>query len=231
MLKRITCLTLCLACCAAAVQAQSFCSSDGQAAPTALLERFISADCEACWLAPDATTPAHNAQTLVLDWIVPGKEGDDAPLSAAASRDALLRMAALTLPSGPASTHSSAVVAPDVRQLRVAHGLPLADYVGASIEWTPATGGPWTATLLLVQKIPAGTQGTPIARHLVRNMLQTIWSDAPLAPVPQRFFESRPMSLPANLAVERLRVVGWVQDAQGQLVALAQSECQPAETD
>jgi hypothetical protein len=229
MRKRITALTL--ACWALAVQAQSFCSSDGQPTPTALLERFISADCEDCWTSPDDAAPMHNPKTLVLDWIVPGKGGDDAPLSAAASRDALLRVAALALPSGPAPTHSSAVEASDARRLRVAHGLPLADYVGASIEWTPATGGPWTATLLLVQQIPAGTQGTPIERHLVRNMLQITWSDPSPATAMERFFESRPMSLPAGARVAPLRVVGWVQDANDKLVALAQSACQDAEAD
>jgi hypothetical protein len=229
MLKRTVCLTL--ACAAAAAQAQSFCSSDGQPTPTALLERFISADCEACWTSPHDAAPMRNPKTLVLDWIVPGKGGEDAPLSAAASRDALLRVAALALPSGPASTYSSAAVVPDARRLRVAHGLPLADYVGASIEWTPATGGPWTATLLLVQEISAGTQGTPIERHLVRNMLQITWGANSPASTLERYFESRPLSLPASTPLERLSVVGWVQDASDKLVALAQSACQDAEAD
>jgi hypothetical protein len=229
MLKRITFLTLCLACCAA-VQAQSFCSSDGQPLPAALLERFVSADCEACWNSPDDAAPVP-ARTLVLDWIVPGKGGDDAPLSAAASRDALLRLEALALATGSSTAHSAVVMDSNRSRLRVAHGLPLADYVGASIEWTSAGAGPWTGTLLLVQEIPAGTQGTPIARHLVRNMLQIIWSAHPPAPKPERFFDSRPMNLPASTPMEQLRVVGWVQDTTGKLVTLAQSACQAAEAD
>ena len=36
--------------------AQTHCSSDGAPKPVALFERFISADCEACW--GDAATPA-----------------------------------------------------------------------------------------------------------------------------------------------------------------------------
>ncbi len=229
MLNRITFLTLCLACCAA-VQAQSFCSSDGQPLPEALLERFISADCEACWTSPDDDAPVPAPRALVLDWIVPGKGGDDAPLSAAANRDALSRLEALAVPAPPRSlARNTRVAAEGESRLRVAHGLPLADYVGASIEWTSAGAGPWTATLLLVQQIPAGTQGTPIERHLVRNMLQTTWSAD--ASAPQRFFESRPMSLPASTPLERLSVVGWVQDAKGRVVALAQSACQDAEMD
>ncbi|EJE49649.1 hypothetical protein PMI14_05780, partial [Acidovorax sp. CF316] len=62
--------------------AQSSCSSDGVARPAALFERFVSADCESCWA--DKATPAPSAPgTLVLDWIVPGTQGDNAPLSAA----------------------------------------------------------------------------------------------------------------------------------------------------
>jgi hypothetical protein len=230
MLKRIVCLTL--ACCAAAAWAQSFCSSDGQPAPTALLERFISADCEACWTSPHASAQLPSQQALALDWIVPGELGDDAPLSAAASRDALLRLEALALaPPRPSMTQHTASPAAGESRLRVAHGLPLADYVGASIEWTATTADAWTAVLLLVEQIPAGTQATPIERHLVRNMLQTSWNARPSAATPDRYFESRPMSLPAGTRVERLRVVGWVQDASGKVVALAQSACQTSAAD
>ena len=75
--------------------AQTHCSSDGAPKPVALFERFISADCEACW--GDAATPAPSAKAgaVVLDWIVPSAQGDDAPLSAAATNDAALRLQAL----------------------------------------------------------------------------------------------------------------------------------------
>lgn len=75
--------------------AQTHCSSDGAPKPVALFERFISADCEACW--GDAATPAPSAKAgaVVLDWIVPSAAGDDAPLSVAATTDALPRLQAL----------------------------------------------------------------------------------------------------------------------------------------
>jgi hypothetical protein len=73
--------------------AQSACSSDGQTAPTGLMERFISADCADCWAS--AQSPRPGQQTLALDWIVPGSQGEDAPLSAAARRDSLYRLQAL----------------------------------------------------------------------------------------------------------------------------------------
>ena len=66
--------------------AQSACSSDRQAQPQAVLERFINADCETCWR--DAATPVTVRGEIALDWIVPGAKGEDAPLSMAASRDA-----------------------------------------------------------------------------------------------------------------------------------------------
>ena len=53
--------------------AQASCSSDGVPRPTAVFERFISADCEACWA--DPATPAPGPSAVVLDWIVPTARG------------------------------------------------------------------------------------------------------------------------------------------------------------
>ena len=38
--------------------------------------------------------------------------------------------------------------------------------------------------------------------------------------------EMRPVRIPEGAKPERLRLVGWVQDAQGRVVAAAQSLCQ-----
>lgn len=218
--------------------AQSFCASDGEPAPVALVERFISADCEACW--SDVGTPKTTAGQLAIDWIVPSARGDDAPLSAAASRDAPARLQALRR-SAPTQTLTvtspvaGAKGAGKVLPLRVAHGLPVNDYIGTSIEMKPApavaaSGSPWTAWLLLVEAIPAGTQGTPVLRNLVRNSLQSIWGgDKQLSQSEQsRFFEFRPMRIPPGSDTGRLRVVGWVQDAQGRVLTAAESHCKPA---
>jgi hypothetical protein len=213
----------------AGAQAQSFCASDGVPQPVALLERFINADCEACW--SDAKTAAPARGELALDWIVPGSRGDDAPLSAAASRDGLTRLQALGRKT-PAQADASRMKARrDSRTLRVAHGLPYNGYVGTSMELKPATGGPWKAWLLLVETIPAGTEGTPVERNLVRNVLQPAWDSAKSLSKDEqeRLLESRPMSIPEGVKPERLRVVGWVQDASGRVVAAAQSRCPPAE--
>ncbi|NMM79221.1 hypothetical protein B2J89_21530, partial [Acidovorax sp. SRB_24] len=73
--------------------AQAVCSSDGAPQPAALFERFTGAGCEDCWR--DPTTPAPGPRALLLDWIVPGTQGDAAPLSAAALPEAAERLQAL----------------------------------------------------------------------------------------------------------------------------------------
>lgn len=214
---------------AAGAQAQSSCASDGIPQPAALLERFINADCESCW--SDAKTARPGRGELALDWIVPGSRGDDAPLSAAASRDALARLQALGRRRPVQAETSRLKPRPDRRQLRVAHGQPFNDYIGTSIELKPASGGPWKAWLLLVETIPPGVEGTPVERNLVRNAMQAAWDNSkkPLSKEEQeRLMESRPMSIPEGANRERLRVVGWVEDARGQIVAVAQSRCRPA---
>lgn len=207
-------------------RAQSSCSSDGQPGPAALLERFLSADCESCW--SDAKARRAGRNEIAIDWIVPGVKGDDAPLSAAASRDALPRLESLKRPApARAEVALHTVAAAAGRKLRVAHGLPFNGYIGASIELKPGTGGPWNAWLALIETIPAGTEGTPVPRNLVRNVLQVSWeSGRSLSKQEQtRLFESRPMSIPEGANPKRLRVVGWVEDARGRLVGAAQSVC------
>jgi len=214
---------------AAGVQGQSSsCASDGAPQPVALVERFISADCESCW--SDAKTAKPGRGELALDWIVPGSRGDDAPLSAAASRDSLTRLRSLGRKPPAQSETSRHKPRRDGHQLRVAHGLPFRDYIGTSIELQPATGGPWKAWLLLVETIPPGTEGTPVERNLVRNVFQPAWDGArPLSEEEQKLLlESRPMSIPEGARRERLRVVGWVEDARGHIRAIAQSRCAPA---
>ena len=218
--------------------AQSFCASDGQATPVLLMERFINADCETCW--QDPATPKAGEKDAVLDWIVPndaGGKGDDAPMSAVASRDGLTRLEALgkNLPQKTlTSTHTvGAHKALDGAMLRVAHGLPLSGYLGTSIELQPipseAKKQRWTAWLALVETLPEGTEGTPVIRNLVRNAFQVAWNGAqePLKTDQNRFFDARSMSITQGANPDTLHVVGWVEDAKGQVLAAAQSRCLP----
>ncbi|MDB5887125.1 MAG: hypothetical protein JWR74_3296 [Polaromonas sp.] len=210
-------------------QAQSFCASDGQPQPVQLIERFINADCDSCW--SDPATPRPGRQAALLDWIVPGSRGDDAPLSAVATRDALARLEALKA-AVPAtiSTAKHAVQGIKGARLRVAHGLPVADYLGASLELKPvppAARGPLTAWLALVETLPAGTEGSPVERNLVRNVFSQAWEgrNQPAEGAQNRLFESRSMNIAPTAQAARLRVVGWVEDEKGRLLSAAQSRC------
>ena len=218
--------------------AQTHCSSDGAPKPVALFERFISADCEACW--GDAATPAPSAKAgaVVLDWIVPSAAGDDAPLSAAATSDALPRLQALgRKPPSLTDVHVSPVDADAHGRLRVAHGVAFNDYVGVGINFAPSAAkpqrnvaaAPFAFHLLLVEAIAAGTDGTVVPRHVVRNAFEGEWlpaqRQARTPGKPWAWMETRSMRIPEGARAERLHLVGWVQDASGQIVAAAQSVC------
>lgn len=222
--------TALLALSAAPGHAQPVCSSDGQPRPAQLLERFINADCQACWT--DPATPKPGKGTIALDWVTPGSLGDDAALSAVALRDAEWRLQAVgeAVPAA-SSTRQQAVKGLGGSRLRVAHGLAVNDYVGASIELKPVPAAArkqlFTAWLALVETLPPGTEGSPVERNLVRNVLQSPWdgrkqlSKKELA----HFKETRAMAIAAAANPNRLRVIGWVEDEKNQLMAVAQSRC------
>ena len=210
-------------------RAQSFCASDGQPRPVQLMERFINAGCDTCW--SDPATPVAGKNAVALDWVVPGNQGDDAPLSAVATRDALARLEALKK-SVPAKTSTVLHAVKDIKgaRLRVAHGLPVSDYLGASIELkpiSPAAKQPLTAWLALVETLPAGTEGSPVEKNLVRNVLFRIWDGRKqLSKNEQnRLFETRSMNIAPAANPDRLRVIGWVEDEKGQVLTAAQSRC------
>lgn len=216
--------------------AQASCSSDGAPKPVVVFERFISADCEACWSDKKTPAPSATAGAVVLDWIVPGRAADDAPLSAAATNDALVRLQALgRQPPETTDVYVTPVEAPSPSKLRVAHGLPFNDYLGTAIAFTPSRAAQrhntsqnrWSFYLLLVEAVPAGTDGTTVPRHIVRNMLQGSWApqDKPTHGRAHRWMETRSMRIAEGANAERLHMVGWVQDAEGHIVAAAQSVC------
>ncbi|OIQ71127.1 hypothetical protein GALL_472590 [mine drainage metagenome] len=219
---------------APAAWAQSLCESAAGTTPVALVERFISADCAACWSAP--VGPEQAPGTLTLDWIVPGAQGDDAPLSAAARRDALMRLESLKMtPPETAALRRTEVVHDPAKSLRVANGVAVGDYMGAEIELktaeVPASSPELSAWLVLIEKVAAGTQATPVARNLVRNVHLTTWvMHPPLPNEPFSFFhELRPLTIPPGARVSNLRVVGWLQDSAGRVFNAAESLCPPPE--
>ncbi|UUZ75118.1 hypothetical protein LP414_24420 [Polaromonas sp. P1(28)-13] len=233
-MKHLVLLAALFSCAAPGAWAQSFCASDGQPRPVQLMERFINADCDSCWT--DPATPKPGPRAVALDWVTPGSKGDDAPLSTVATRDALARLEALGqgVPAG-SQTRTHAVKGLNKGStLRVAHGLPLANYLGASIELKPipvaAKTQRWTSWLALVETLPVGTEGSPTERNLVRNTLQSTWDGRKqLSKTEQnRFFEARSMSITQGANPNRLRVIGWVEDEKGHVLVAAQSRCQAA---
>ena len=218
--------------------AQSSCSSDGQTAPTGLLERFISADCETCWA--DSKTVRAQPGELTVDWIVPSDKGEDAPLSTVASRDASQRLQALRQVAPKDFINVRKTVPPTPLTLRVAHGLAFGGYMGVSIELTAAAGArlpteTLTAWLLLAEEIPVGAEGTPVPRNLARNSLISLWvkrsqllnseQNTDQAQAAARLYESRPMGIPAGANPDHLHVLGWVENEKGEVMAAAVSVC------
>lgn len=214
----------------AAALAQPVCNSDGQSAPSAVLERFISADCATCWQDPSAPTAAPGA--LVLDWIVPGKLGDEAPLSAAASRDALSRLQDLRLPLPDTAAHQRTDLRTlDGATLRLAHGPAVGNYVGITMDLRLPAAAPvrWPVQmwLVLTEALPAGTEHAAVARNLARNTFQPLWNKGEML-LQNKYLETRDlraMALPEGTQPARVRLAGWVQDASGQLLVATQTAC------
>ena len=204
--------------------------------PGALFERFINANCATCWT--DTTTPTAPSGALSLDWIVPGSQGDEAALSAAASGDAPTRLQALQrVRPDTQSHHESRVDALSGVTLRVARGPTVGGYVGVSISLTLPRGTspawPLSVWMVLVEALPSGTEGSLVPRNLVRNVLQPLWNKGEqlLNKDGMSFNELRAMSVPEGAHADRLEVAGWVQDAQGRILAAAQSACPPEDKD
>lgn len=202
--------------------ALALCTSDGVAQPQALLERFLSADCEDCWR--DPATPKAAPGQLALDWVLPGSQGEAAPLSVVASHDALERANFLGRPPAERSDSLATKRSGKSLQLRVAQGGAFNDYIGASIALAPAGGERWDAWLLLVEQLPAGTEGSPVERLLVRNAFRPDWNRPP-ARAAARLAESRAMQIHEGAKADRLRLVAVVHDARGRIRAISRTEC------
>ena len=202
--------------------ARALCTSDGQPQPTAVLERFVSADCADCWR--DKATPEPATGTLALDWVVPGLKGDAAPLSAVALDEAMDRLYAL---GQPVPTRAAAVFGQrtgDAVALRLAQGEAFNDYIGTSMELKAPGREAWQAWLLLVESLPAGTEGSPVARNLVRNVFRPDWGNV-MGRAPGLLAEDRAMQIHEGARADRLRLVAVLQDARGHIRAISRTAC------
>jgi hypothetical protein len=108
--------------------------------------------------------------------------------------------------------------------LRIAHGEVFNDYVGVSMALEDAGSEPWQAWLLLVEKIPAGAEGSAVARTVVRKVFRPeSWPVAGRRAGPLE--EARSMQIPRWLRSERIRLVAIAQDGRGRIRAITQTEC------
>ena len=194
------------------------CSNDARPAPTALLERFMDADCPSCWR--DAQAPRPPPGALVLDWVAPSDQGDEAALSAVALPEAAQRKQDL----GLANTARRQLSRPIARQrVRVVQGFAFNGYLGATLAYRPRSTRPYTAWMLLVEQLPAGTEGSAVARQLVRAAAEI--RPGSLGGRPLALSETRAFRVPEGANAEQLRVLAWVQDEHGRLLGLAQTHC------
>jgi hypothetical protein len=204
--------------------AHALCTSDGVPQPAAVLERFVSADCADCWR--DRATPEPAAGTIAVDWVLPGAQGDDAPLSAVALEDGRERLRVL---GKPLPARSDAVFGRRQGKpvpLRLAQGDAFNDYIGTSMELRAPGREPWEAWLLLVEDLPAGTEGSPVERHLVRNVFRPEWP-APAGRAGGALEENRSMQIHPGARPERLRLVAVLADARGHIRAISRTACTP----
>ena len=207
---------------ALALPAHALCTSDGVPQPAAVLERFVNADCADCWR--DPATPRAAAGTLALDWVLPGTKGDAAPLSAVAIDDALDRMYELKLASPARTASATSPREGPPAQLRLAHGEAYNDYVGTSMELKQPGRERWQAWLLLVEKLPAGLEGSPVPRNLVRKVFRPDWGK-PMSRARDMVAENRAMQIQDGARPDRLRLVALLQDGHGAMRAITQTEC------
>jgi hypothetical protein len=179
------------------------------------------------------------ADTLVLDWIVPAASGDEAPLSAAATRDALVRLDLIDGLGQPQAKlgHPWLHMVPKtvdkrfttpLNPLRITLEPGLPGYANTTLTLQPLPKrGIWTVWLILVERIPAGTDGTPVERFVVRNTFKrTLDAGITLSKKERtQLFEARAMAYPEGAKAERLGVMGWVEDEEGRISAISQAIC------
>lgn len=216
------CAGLGLLCSGALAAAGATKSCPGATAP--VLERFIDADCSACWT--DAATPMPRAGQWLLDWIVPNARGDEAPLSPAAPPEAADRarraMGAPPPPERTAVWHSAAREGRAMR-LSVRTGPAWNGYIAVEIGGAGRAPAGTTAWVALVEHVDAGTDGASVPRQVVRVVA------GPFEPAEWRSGKpwSRLQALrwPDTAKPERLRARVWIERSGGRIVAMTGERC------
>lgn len=195
------------------------------AAAAEIVERFTSADCAECW-GQRPPGPAGAAPTAwVFDWIVPTAAGDDAPLSSAAVAEGVDRAerAGGSAPvGGQVLVQRSAPRPVPGLRLSVQSGPAWNGYFGLQFTVRGRTPAGSTGWLALVEQLPAGSQGSPVERQLLR---------AVAGPLPLGTASARPVQhlralrWPATADPARLEARAWLETADGRVLAVAEARC------
>ncbi|HEY6512530.1 MAG TPA: hypothetical protein VI032_11150 [Burkholderiaceae bacterium] len=220
----------------AATLGMAFAATDDKAGATSMpcprahapvLERFISAECEACWT--DASVAQPGSNEWLLDWIVPSARGDEAPLSSAAPAEAAAR-ARRVLKAEPASDRASvqrsAARTEAGWQLRVSSGPAWSGYFGVQVDASGRANAGAAAWVALVETVAAGTDGSAVPRQLVRTLSGPFTSVELRSGKPWRHLQA--MRWPETAKPARLHARAWIEDAAGRIVAMAGEPCAAA---
>lgn len=104
-------------------------------------------------------------------------------------------------------------------------------YVGVQFKALPPRRGqdvgkpPFQAFAALIELLPAGEEGSSVARQLVRSVAGPVVLQADGARRRTLRTELRALRVPEGVQPERLASVAWIEDARGRIVAFAQTRC------
>ena len=197
----------------------------------------MAADCADCWSAQPSPSPSPQARTSGwrLDWITPAAVG--APLAAAALPEAAERAARTS--AAPQGAGQPLAGQPLAGQLQVASGPAWNGYFGLQMTLQPARAGSnraalpagSTAWLALVELLPAGTEGSAVARALVRSVAGPLALDGQAAASsadqskPKLITHLRALRWPEGARPERLQARAWIESPTGQVLLMAADRC------
>ena len=204
------------------------------AAQAAVREFFIAADCSPCWAAsPAEPTPPVGWR---FDWIVPA--GADAAMAVAALPEAAERAAradaaqraptgaGLLAPGRSSNGPPGRLAAGLAPRLTVVSGPAWQGYIGVELSLYATTGRRWpegsSAWIALVERVEAGSEGTPVARDLVRSMAGPL----PFPPAGgQTLKHLQALRWPTTAQPERLQARAWVEGPHGAVLAVTADQC------
>jgi hypothetical protein len=198
--------------------------------PRVLLERFVAAPCVPCWKEQPPLLQEHR-DAWVLDWVVPiaadTPRGQPAtPRAAFLANAALLEAADRVALAGPLASDEAfslshplaqrSALALEVRDTPLPDGRIELRMAARFTSQRPLPAG-LQGWLVLVERIAAGEQESPVDRQVVRAVVGPL----PLEGLARRPIDHlRTVAQPAAGKPERLAALGWVETTKGRVIAV-----------